>query len=335
MTIYAVGDEPESYTTTSNASGSTVAKDPLARGGASTIGSTPSDLDLKTSISEVWVRALLNVGSNVVSTTDLILSLYNSANARDVVRIMHTGAEGTYENFEVQYNSSGSTYTKIGSFPFRYRTLASNTSNEIQMYFKLGTSGAVKIYARNKLVFSATGNFTANDATFDFVRVGGSTTTNVGGVIVSSTEMFGWALNHLHANSPGTNSGWTNASGGSVSTAHVIDTTGATAIDQTTQIKTDTIGSKLSFNIENPAAIPAARDIKAFSFACAGVIQAGSGISSISQLLRSSSTDYTQDNCNFGTTIKGYSQVVETDPASGLKWTRSTVNALQLGVIAG
>lgn len=338
MTIYAVGNEPESYTTTqSSISGQTAVKDANCRGGISTSDGSSSTnfahLDLHTSVSEVWLRVLMNTSSNVSSSTSAVIGFYNSANSRDVVRIIQNGASGTFNNYTIQYNSSGSTYTDIGSFPFRQRTVSSNTSNELTVYVKLGSSGAVKVYSRNMLVYSTTGNFTANDSTFDFIRFAGSTTTNWGGAIAASTALFGYALDTIVPNASGSNSGWTNAAGGARAFGDVADVSGAPTINTSTQCKTDTIGDKFTFNYESSAVLPTGKTIRGLQLACAGIIQAGSTVTSISQVIRSSSTDYTGNNVNFGTTTKGFHQIYETNPAGGSAWDTTSIAAVEAGAV--
>lgn len=335
MTIYAVGDEPESYTTAlGSISGSTTAKDTNSRGGVLVnTASAIASLYLKTSISECWFRGLVYAASAGSSSTNMSVGFYNSSSSKDVVRIIQTGGTGTWKNYEIQYNSSGSSYTTIGSFPFKPRTVTAGSPNELTVYLKLGSSGVVKVFSRNCLVFSSTGNYTAVDSNFDYVRLGGAVQMTWAGVIVSDSSVLTYTTDHLSPNGTGSSSGWTNASGGSATTGDLIDSTGAPTINTATYIKTNTAGNRLTFNYDNSAVLSASRAVKGLQIAAAGIIESGSAISSVSFCIRHSGVNYTRNNLGFGTTIKGYSQVMETDPG-GSAWTTTTINALEIGVVA-
>jgi len=326
MSILAVGDEPESFSSFFTGNTQTSLKYPGQRGGVSgtTTGSVIWTLVLSSAVSECWVHALMNPSTSTSTTTPLI-SFYNSGTSKDALRILQTATSTADDaNMSVRYNNTGTTYTEIATFYFT----SNATGAEIDIYFKRGASGVLKIFINGRLVVSETGNYSTVDTTWDTIRFGANSATAVeyGGVIVADEPTLNMVLDHLSPNASGTYSDWTG------SYTDLADVTGAPAVNAATYIDSNTAAQKFSANYDTMDALATSREIKAVQLSARGIIESGSSITSVSFTSRHSSTDYTHNNLGLGTSDASARQVFALDPAGGA-WSESDVNAIEFGVL--
>lgn len=326
MAVLAVADEPESFANFFTGNTQTTTKDPNQRGGvqSTTTGTVRWEINIGSSVSECWYHGRTIIIPNT-STTVAWLSFYNSTNARDVLRIL-TVSSTANEPGRATYNTTGTTYVTIGSdFNIPY----SDGPITVDVYFKRGTSGVFELYLSGQRVVRTTGNFATQDTTWDRIRLysPGASSQSHGGCIVADECTVGWQLDHLSPDGAGNYSQWTNGF------ANIADTTGAPAVDATTEINTNTVGNRSTFTFENMMTLAASQEIPAVALAARGIRDAGSALAAVNFCARLSATDYTLGDLGLGTTASNYTQLFALDPA-GNAWTESNVNAIEWGVLA-
>jgi len=328
MTIYCIGNEEDSYVAIllHEDGMQTVAKDANADYGLLLLRSFPATVDLKSSVSECWVSLLIqHPTGNSSGAASPHIALHNSSTKKDAFRIAQTAAAV----WTVYYNSSGTTYTSIGTFPFPN----SNTGTDairLAVFFKRGASGEVRVIFEGQEIARFTGTYNTVDTTWDFVTVRGTidtTDTHVASLIVSSTLPHRYYFNTLLPSAAGNSSQWDGS---------YADIDDGGVIDRNNAVSTDTTSEKFLATYENMAALPSNRNIKAVVLSAAGDIDDASALASISLLARLSSTDYTLDSMGItpGDGLVSYQQVLAVDPATNA-WTESNVNSIEFGVVSG
>lgn len=324
MAILAVGDEPESFSNFNTGNTQTTVKDSGQRGSvsANTTGTIRWQLDFS-SVTECWYHGRVSAG-NSNSATSPIISFYNTVSAKDVLRFVGVSSTSSASG-RITRNSTGTTYVAIGAdfgFPMN------DSAFTIDIYFKRGTSGVLKVFLAGYLVLNETGDFTTADANWNAVRLfSGSGACSHGACIVADECTVGWQIDHLSPSASGQYSEWTG------SAANLADTTGAPVVDTATDINVNTTGQRYLANYDDMIALPAACEIPAVVLAARGLIEAGSGNTVVNFMARQATTDYTLNNTGFGTAAANARQIMALDPA-GAAWTEANVNAIQFGVIS-
>lgn len=323
MAIYAIGDEADSFQIhagTFSTTGQTDTKDSSARYGMICTSTKQIRLDLNTAVSEAWFHTH-TYSSGASSDTNFVMYLaYNRTNSRPSVRWLTPSTGGNVNTHKIQYTSNGTTWTDLVTF-----TMVSSPNQIIDIYFKGGSSGAIRVYQGGQLQASATGSYTLQDTTWDaLVLSSASTGTHYwGSIIVASENTINWSLNTIQPTAAGNSTAWTGAY------TDVDDT----YYDEADFITTNTTGVKFLANLAD-ITLPSGRIIKGVAASARGLISSGA-VASIAFLARHSSTDYTYNNLGLtvGGGVASSQQIFELDPL-GAAWTQTTVNALQLGVIS-
>lgn len=326
MTILAVGDEVESWSNPLNTTSDvqTVAKDTGQRGGIVAVNATPWDL-LHASVSEVWMRMIMRFGSNS-STTTPVFSFRNTSTGKDAFRCCF-GNIGGRNGLRFQYNDTGTNYATINDTDWGGAS-AANSQKPIDIYFKSGASGVLRVFLNGRLALDLTGNYTTVDATWNALRLqsAGSSGNSYGGVIIADEPTLGMTVDHLSPNGSGSVSTW---SGNFNSLA---DTSVAPRMDLTNSISSNTPAESFLATMEDTST-HASKEVRALQIAARGILEAASGISSVSFLARESGTNYTLDNLGLTSSASSFQQVLNSSPA-GNAWSDSIVNAIELGVIS-
>jgi len=322
MTIYAVANEQDSFQQCPHPNFNTNAVSSADYNIATRFGGN-ARVHLGTSVSECWVHfSLYRIFPGVGSTTFPFLTLYNSSTGKDAFRIYNTA---TTAYFSCRYNSAGTTYTTIASG-------ASNTTNaviSVDLYFKRGASGALKLFVDRQLRIDTTGTYNTVDTTWDYLTLTGFITTmtwEYSNIIVSDVPMFDWEYQTLRPSAAGAVSGWTG------DYTDLLDNAGK--IDATSAVFTDTASDSFTMSYENMVTPQANHDIKAVAIAASGSIDSAASISNIALYARHASTNYTLNNigASAGNGPVRYSQVMELNPVSA-QWSESDVNAIEFGGI--
>lgn len=327
MAILAVGDELESWPTPNNTTGGsqTAVKDTGQRGGIAGLSTNPYDLP-HGSLSEVWVHFITRFPTS--GTSIPCITLRNSSTGKDALQIYFRSISAGGEGLRIDYNHSGTSYTTIQEIPWGGAS-TNNLMKTVDIYFKNGATGALKVFFEGRLVLNLTGNYTTVDSTWDTLRLYGpspSTGIPYGGVIVADEPTLGMTLDHLSPNGSGSVSAWS----GNFNT--LADVSVAPRIDLTNSISSNTPGQSFLATMEDTT-VHASKEVRALQIAARGVIEAASSITSVSFLARESSTNYTLNNLGLGSSDSSFQQILDLSPA-GNAWTPTIVNALELGVIS-
>lgn len=327
MTILAVGDELESWPTPNNTTGGaqTAVMDPGQRGGITANSTSFYDLP-HAPVSEVWVRLMARFAISVTGSP--ALAFRNTVTNKDALQIhfLTIGTGGTGLRFS--YNSSGVAYTMIQEVNWGEASAADLTKS-LDVYFRSGASGALKVFFNGRMVLNLTGNYTTVDTTWNCLRLQSSSATTgnlYGGVIVADETTLGMTLDHLSPNGSGNVSAWA----GNFNV--LADTSVAPRIDLTNSISSNTPGQSFLATMEDTT-LHVSKEMRALQIAARGIIEAASGITSVSFLAREGGTNYTLGNLGLGAADSSFQQTLDLSPA-GNAWTQSIINALELGVIS-
>lgn len=272
------------------------------------------------SVSECWLHFRMDVSTSSDATLPLV-SLRNRSTGKDAFQITNTNTASTAV---FRWNNSGTSYTEF------VRLNANNNSvNHIwDVYFKRGASGVIKIFIDGGLMYSATGNFSTVDTTWDAVILNSNdgNSTVFGGFMVGDAPMFNHRLDTMRPSAAGTTNAWNGA---------YTDIDDAPYADRADAVHTNTPSAAYTFNYEDAASLAASYDIKALMVASIGSLDSGASISDIELYMRHSGTNYTYASLGFiaGNGDFGGQQIFHTDPL-GSAWTTSTINAIEIGAIA-
>jgi hypothetical protein len=128
----------------------------------------------------------------------------------------------------------------------------------------------------------------------------------------------------LLPNGAGNTTGWTASAG---SNYQCVDE--ATPNDDTDYVSTSTLTAKDTYAFPSVVAGAEVKAIQVF----AAVRKATEGPGKVKHVVRSNSTDYDSAEMGIGGTTYSYTRTVhETDPATGVAWTESGVNAAEFGI---
>lgn len=321
MTVLAVGDEHDSYARHQTPRYGTSVKSANASYNLTVSSGGHAYLGLSSPVSECWTHFVFLRGTILASTSVPFFGLLNRSTGKLALRFMRVGSDG---RIAIQYNSSGVAYTTIATV---YTTdLAVNLT--VDVYFKRGASGALKLFMDGVLIHSSTGNYTTVDADWDTIYFSApNTNTNTyqyGDVIVSSTASFRRSLASLSPSGSGTVNDWTGDHG---------DLSGSSGlVTDTNAVHTASTGDDYLLSYENMPSVASNQQIKAVSFASACAIDAASSIGDVSLLVRHGGTTYDEGSLGaspgLGTNRGGV--VLELNPAGGV-WTSGDIDAIEVG----
>ncbi len=323
MAIYAVGNEADSFQAHAGSlfpysQGNT--KAPGARYGMIATSSNRLRLDLNTAVSEAWVH-LHTYPSGARHDTEPVMLWYDRTNARGSLRWVTPSSTGSSSRHVLQVTSNGSSWTDIVEF-----IVPASSNNVVDIYFKGGSSGEVKVFVGGQLQASATGNYAMQDSTFDAIIFGSAinSTHYWGSIIVASECTINWAVDTIEINGSGNSSDWTG------SYFDVYDS----YYNEADYITTNSTGQKFLADLASMNSLPNGRNIKCVAIHARGLISSGA-VSTVNFLARHSSTDYTLDDTGLvsGNGVASCEQILELNPAGGA-WTKSDVDAFQAGVIS-
>ena len=323
MTVLAVGNEGDSFTSNfGTAFYQTSCKDPLARGGIAPTNTSRHTLKLSSAVSEVWIHGYMYQNTTGSSTTLPLISVYDSGVVTDLFRLLSIADYTTTQNAARAAYWNGSSYVTLAEFALP-NFAASTPGFEFDIHFKLGSSGRFRMYVERQLAVDVSGSFTPS-ATFDTVRFGApdGTGSTYGSIIVADESTVGRRLDSLIPNATGSGSGWTNAT-----VANLADTTNAPAVNTTTLATTNAAGSTFLLNYENPSTFATIREAKGVSVASCGLVQAGSGFTTLSLYVNS----VTLGSMGFSTSFSSYQQFLTTDPATSTAWTNTSISNMTIG----
>ncbi|MFM7009137.1 MAG: hypothetical protein ACKO0Z_07345 [Betaproteobacteria bacterium] len=326
MTIYAIGAEAMTWTYCSTVQGNTVGYDGSSGGNGPMmyIDSTAA-LIASTTMTEGWVRFNIQYVSGGTPASIPLISFFNSSTDKDAIRITWTGTN----EFEVLYNSSGTTYTSLGKFYSSYIGSYLGAGICWDVYFKRGTSGIVRVFANNAMIFEYTGTLSTPDTVFDGVRFRGNDAIRLfsyGAVIFSDVPMFNSRLINLRPTGIGNETGWA-----LTTFANVDDTAFKTDFEDGVYV--NTTGAALTHAMADMTALTDRRYPAVIVYAHAA-ISAGATPTGMNFRIRQNTTNYTKGSLGVtpGEPPKGYSEIYTTD-MTGAAWTAANINSLQVGLI--
>lgn len=324
MTILGVGNEGDSFANNFSSSFyQTACKDSLARGGIAPTDSSRHELKLSSTVSEIWVHGFMAAISTGDSTTAALISLYDTAVGPEELRILVVSNPTTTQKaFRASY-WDGASYVTIGEFPLPVID-AGSTGFEFDFHYKSGSSGRFRFFVKRQVVFDKSGTFSAS--TFDRVVFGAPDATGYyyGSIIAADECTVGFRLDSLIPNITSSSSGWTNAT-----VTNLADTTGAPAVNTGTLASTNTTGAFFLLNYENPSSFATIREARGVSVATAGLIQSGSGFTTLSLYVNST----TLGDMAFGTSFTSYQEFMNVDPATTTAWTNTSISNMTVGAI--
>lgn len=328
MTIYAIGTEAFTWDFCSAIDEASNGFDTIYSGrGPAMYVDAQATLLTGTPVSELWARFNLSTAGLGSITSVPVVSLMNSSTDKDALRIIRIADT----EFEVFYNSSGTTYTSVGTFYFSHLSSygGSGYGNCLNLYFKRGGSGVVKVFVNDTVVFSYSGAMNTVDSTFDGLRFRGSDDVrafNIGSVILSSNAQFNTRLATLRPSGIGNESGW------SLNTFSNVDDAA---------FKTDFEDGNYT-NSAGVACTHAMSDITAMTDRIYSLVvgyahaalASGATPTAMNFRVRQGSTNYTKGS--FGVTAgeppTRFREFYTTDML-GNAWTSTNINGLHFGVI--
>lgn len=326
MTILAVGNEGDSFE--NNLSSSfyqTSCKDALARGGIAPTSGSRHVLKLNTAVSEVWLHGYMYQNTFGFSTSlAMIAFLDSAAPSTDLFQLLAIDDYRTAQKSVRATYWDGSSYVTIAEFNLPNLT-AGSSGFEFDIHFKMGSSGRFRMFVERQLVVDKSGSYTPS-ATFDNIRFGAPDATGCyyGSLIAADECTLGFRLDSLIPNATSSGSGWTGAS-----VANLADTTNAPTVNTGTLASTNATGANFLLNYENPATFATIREAKGVSIATCGLIQAGSGFTTLSLYVNS----VTMGAMAFGTSFSSYQQFLTVNPATSVAWTNTTLSNMVVGAI--
>lgn len=260
----------------------------------------------------------------------------NAAPAAGIVLIEAGGPEGAIARVITAASGTGklqrwdgAAWVDIGA-AFSINEAAWNNLGPQSLAVKIGAAdGFVRFYMGGELAAGFTGN-TATRAGMTgctylwFGYAGSFKYSYYSEVIVGDTDNRLYRLVTLAPTANGANTGWVND----------VAAVNAYNSPDTTFITSGAAGEKESFALGNlPAATTDTGEVKAVAVSARHNIQSGSGPQAINALVRTAGADHTkplnpQNKDAFGGSVA----VWDINPATGQKWTRAEVDALEAGV---
>lgn len=326
MTIYGIGAEAMTWTYCSTVLGSNVGYDASSGGnGPQMFIDSSAALIAPTTMTEGWVRFNITSVSGGTPASIPLIAFFNSSTDKDAIRITWTGTN----EFEVLYNSAGTTYTSLGKFYSTFYGSYFGAGICWNVYFKRGGSGVVRVFANDTIIFEYTGALNTPDTVFDGVRFRGNDTvrvTNYGSVIFSDEPMFNSRMITLRPTGLGNETGW------SLTTfANVDDTAFKTEFEDGVYV--NTTGAALTHAMGDMTALTDRRYSAVVVYAHAA-IGAGATPTGMNFRIRQNTTNYTKGALGVtpGEPAKGYFEVYTTD-MTGAPWTVTNINSLHVGLI--
>lgn len=321
MTIYAVGNEHDSYKRHQTPRYQTATKSATADYGITTSADGFAVLDIGSSLSECWVHFKYTPATILATANITFLALHNLSTGKDALRLVRSGSNG---DIVLQYNNTGTTYTTITTVA----TSGDASTHVVDMYFKRGGSGELRVFVNGTLRHTSTGSYVTVDATWDCVYLGApftnSNTYQFCDVIVADHPCIGYTLHSLTPSGAGTVNDWTG------DYADLLGTTGK--VDKTKAIHSAAAGDDCLFAYEDMT-LPSGQQIIAVSVATAASFEDSSGIADLELLVRHAGSTTSEGSLGV-VANKGLfrgQKVLDLNPAGGT-WTESAVNAIEFGV---
>ena len=334
MAVLAAGVEADSfgfavgsaYTT----SLSSVYRDSLYSNSAigANVGGPIYRFDFGTGPATFWFHACFYMDGTLSTTATGEILRFDSGTGPEL-RLVGTGANGVPATaVEVQWEktTNGTTWTAVGS-AFNLIAAAFYT---IDLSVTLGVSGSLKCWLSAAPVVDFTGDVSTQTNTATFARLGAHTTgvvTYWTQVILADEPTIGMRLQTLAPNSSGTYLDWL----GAYTTIDEAD------YSESDSMSTNVSGRRTSWNIANTSASLLNNNvIKALCQSMRGLNQIGSNPPDINFFLRTNSTDYNSGGLGWTTdgVRRSSHRVLTTSPNTGVAWTASNIDAVQLGVRA-
>lgn len=327
MTIFKIGAEALTWTRCSAIGESSVGYD------NSTGGAGPhfyidsfATLVAPTPLTEAWVRFNIQAVSGSTPASLPLVAFFDSTTEKDALRISWVGTN----EFEVSYNSSGTTYTSLGTFYSAFAGYYGGVGVCWDVYFKRGASGVARVFVNNVMVFEYTGALNTVDSTFDGVIFRGNDDIRnfaYGAVIFSDEPMFNARLATLRPTGLGNETAW------SLTTFSNVDDTGfQTNFEDGVYV--NSAGSALTHAMGDLGSFTTDRRYPAVVVYVHAAISAGATPTGMNFRIRQGSTNYTKAALGVtpGEPALGYSEMYTTDMV-GSPWTVTNINSLQVGLI--
>lgn len=278
-----------------------------------------------TPVTEAWARFNISSSPGGTPASLPIIAFYNSSSDKDAVQILWTGDN----EFTVTYNSTGTTYTTLGTFYSAFLNSYEGYGVAWDFFFRRGASGIIRVFANNTKVFEYTGVLNTVDTTFDGIRFSGNDTVrpfNYGGVILSDEPMFNSKLVCIRPSGSGNENGW------SLNTfSNVDDTDFSTNFEDGNYVNTAGVA-----NTHAMEDIPTFSDRKYYAVVVYvhAAISSGATPTGMNFRIRQGTTNYTKGALAItpGDAPRGYREVYTTDML-GADWTDTAINGLHVGVI--
>lgn len=335
MTIYAIGDEHDSYkryavfgetgfvtTTPYKSTGS--------RGAITAHGSMPARLEWSSAVDEIWVHGIFRLDTGAGSSNYPLLEVYNTSGDAPQFRATLTSAvEMTL------YHSVGGTLTSLGTLAFGGSYRSASNPIKLMFQFKRGASGAVRVYHENRIVFETTGSYSTpsqiNGIAVHYYQ--GSAGSAVGRLLVSDGPLFNYAFDTLLPDADGALTQWESGAYSKLAASGVYGlNSGIGTAELKNPVHTNTAGQTQLSTFEDSESIPAYQEIKAVALSGMASLDTAATPTTVSFVARHSGTTYTLNSMGLtaGLGVIPYQQILETNPAGGA-WTESAINAIEFG----
>lgn len=327
MTIFKIGTEAFTWSRCSAIGEVAVGYDNTSSGTSPQLYiDSSASLIAPTPLTEAWVRFNIQAVSGASPASLPLVAFFDSTTEKDALRISWVGAN----EFDVSYNSSGTTYTSVGTFYSSYAGSYGGAGVCWDVYFKRGASGVVRVFVNNAMVFEYTGALSTVDSTFDGVVFRGNDSVRLfsyGAVIFSDEPMFNARLATLRPNGIGNESTWT-----LTTFANVDDIGFKTSFED--GVYTNATGVALTHAMSDLGAFTTDRRYPAVIVYAHAAIATGAVPTGMNFRIRQGSTNYTKASLGVtpGEPAMGYSETYTTDML-GSPWTVTNINSLQVGLI--
>lgn len=278
---------------------------------------------------EIWVHMEVYVGTMGAGATTPCIMFVDSVTGQVVAQFDCDGSTST-NNLEYW---NGASFTEITPDD----TLAVSTKYVFDFHLRIdNVNGRFAYYRGGTLIAQVTGDtlntgYTAIDTLLLSGFSSGATADNgYSQVIVATSPMIGCKVMTLAPTGNGTNTAWTGAFG-DVSTT-VIDNSAPGATP--TYIYTTASGDKETYACTNMPAASKAYDPIAVVVAARGRAATGATPGALALGVYTNSTDNFQSPFTFALSqeLMGGYRVMETNPVTGLNWTFTELDALEIGV---
>lgn len=229
------------------------------------------------------------------------------ANGVGVVRVFRAGAVGTNDVFQ-RWN--GSAWVNIGSAG----AVVNYADIKIDIYCKLDASGELSLYRNGILMFQETGDFSsyADPRRMRHGRYQSGNNSGTMEMMISTESLIGVRFSYDVPESDGANTAWTG-------TYADVD---ETVLDNTDYIYTGSAGNRETVKSATRASKVSTKEVKAVVISHSSAKGFSGGPTKIATTIRKGGVDY--DNASDQSLIfgfKGYQQIWENDPSTGIPWT--------------